>query len=172
MVRTDYQYGLNPVVVKALINLHYRYSNETPKMWCSRIRVPFKKLIGYNSKFFSKHEFIHMTERSYNGEFGKRSFHIYCTVCDSLVFIFENSEECANKHLNECIVKSTQRQIAYFRYVLRMRKRVAPNYNEIYDDLSNNRVCSPLRNSYECNNFKTSFVRRIIKSVKIIELAW
>src|SRR4051812_18374718 len=109
MVRTDYQYGLNPVVVQAITNLHYRYSNETPKMWCSRIRVPFKKLLEYNPRFFSKNEYIHMTEREYkNGKFrpGERTSHIYCTACDSLVFIFENTEKCADKHLNECIAKA------------------------------------------------------------------
>ena len=52
MVRTDYRYGLNPVVVQAITNLHYRYSDETPKMWYSRIRVPFRKLIEYNPTFF------------------------------------------------------------------------------------------------------------------------
>ncbi|GBC45514.1 uncharacterized protein OCT59_013437 [Rhizophagus irregularis] len=116
MVRTDYRYGLNPIVVKALTHLHYRYSNETPKMWCSRIRVSFKKLLEYNPKFFSKNEFIHMTEREYKyGKFGpgRRTFHIYCTACDSLVFICDNTEKCANKHLNECIAKIEERRIAY-----------------------------------------------------------
>ena len=57
-----------------------------------------------------------MIERSYkDGEFkaGRRSFHIYCTVCDSLVIIHENTIECANKHLNECITKSTKKHLAY-----------------------------------------------------------
>src|SRR3954462_11038242 len=98
MVRTDYQYGLIPEVVKALTNLHYRYSNETPKMWCSHILILFKKLIVYNPRIFSKNEYIHMTEREYkDGKFrpGERTFHIYCTACESLVFIFENTEKCA-----------------------------------------------------------------------------
>jgi hypothetical protein len=50
-----------------------------------------------------------MVERVYiDGKFkaGRRSFNIYCTVCDSLVFICENTIECANKHLNECIATS------------------------------------------------------------------
>uniref|UniRef100_U9U8Q2 Uncharacterized protein n=1 Tax=Rhizophagus irregularis (strain DAOM 181602 / DAOM 197198 / MUCL 43194) TaxID=747089 RepID=U9U8Q2_RHIID len=69
MVKTNYS-GLNPVVVQALTNLHYRYSNETPKMWCSHIRVSFRKLIEYNPIFFSKNEYIHITERLYkDGEF-------------------------------------------------------------------------------------------------------
>jgi len=120
MVKTNYS-GLNPVVVQALNNLHYRYSDETPKMWCSRIRVPFRKLIEYNPTFFSKNEFIHMTEREYKyGKFGpgRRTFHIYCTACDSLVFICDNTEKCANKHLNECIAKIEERRVAYYRSIL------------------------------------------------------
>ncbi|POG60470.1 hypothetical protein GLOIN_2v1486993 [Rhizophagus irregularis DAOM 181602=DAOM 197198] len=120
MVKTNYS-GLNPVVVKALTNLHYRYTDETPKMWCSHIRVSFRKLIEYNPIFFSKNEYIHITERLYkDGEFRpeKRSFHIYCTACDSLVFICDNTEKCANKHLNECIAKIEERRVAYYRSIL------------------------------------------------------
>ncbi|CAB4444914.1 unnamed protein product [Rhizophagus irregularis] len=90
-------------------------------MWCSRIRVPFRKLIEYNPTFFSKNEYIHMTERLYEDEKfgpGRRTFHIYCTACDSLVFICENTEKCADKHLNECIAKIEERHIAYVRSVL------------------------------------------------------
>jgi len=50
-----------------------------------------------------------MIKRSYkDGEFKaeKRSFNIYCTVYDSLVFIRENTIECANKHLSKCIAKT------------------------------------------------------------------
>ncbi|POG72669.1 hypothetical protein GLOIN_2v1840415, partial [Rhizophagus irregularis DAOM 181602=DAOM 197198] len=115
MVKTNYS-GLNPVVMRAITNLHYRYSNETPKMWYSRIRVSFRKLIEYNPTFFSKNEYIHMTDRLYeDGKFGpgRRTFHIYCTACDSLVSICENTEKCADKHLNECIVKIEERCIAY-----------------------------------------------------------
>jgi len=103
MVKTNYS-DLNPVVVQALNNLQYRYSGETPEMWCYRIHYLFKNLIEYIPKYFSKNGFIQMTERLYkDGEFkvGRCSFHIYCTVCDSLVLICKNTEECANKHLNE-----------------------------------------------------------------------
>jgi hypothetical protein len=50
-----------------------------------------------------------------DGEFraGRRSFHIYCTVCDSLIIIHENTIECANIHLKECIAKTAKRCIAY-----------------------------------------------------------
>src|SRR3954468_18688049 len=57
MVKTSYS-GLNPVIVQALNNLQYRYSGETPEMWCSRVRYPFKKLFEYNPKYFSKNGFI------------------------------------------------------------------------------------------------------------------
>ena len=110
MVKTNYS-GLNPVVVQALNNLQYRYSGETPEMWCSRVRYPFKKLLEYNPKYFSKNGFIHMTERLYkDGKFkaGRRSFHIYCTVCDSLVIIRENTIECGNDHLKKCITKTAK----------------------------------------------------------------
>ena len=52
-----------------------------------------------------------MIERSYkDGEFkaGRRSFHIYCTVCDSLVIIRENTIECGNDHLKKCITKTAK----------------------------------------------------------------
>src|SRR6266487_2791160 len=116
MVKTNYS-GLNPVVVQALNNLQYRYSGETPEIWYSWVRYPFKKLLEYNPKYFSKNGFIQMIERSYkDGEFkaGECSFHIYCTVYDSLVIICENTIECANKHLNECITKSTKKHLAYY----------------------------------------------------------
>ena len=107
MIKTNYS-GLNLIVVQALNNLQYRYSGKIPEMWCSCVRYPFKKLLKYNPKYFSKNRFIQIIERSYKDrEFKaeRHSFHIYCIVCDSLVFIYENTIECANKHLNECIAK-------------------------------------------------------------------
>ena len=75
MVKTNYS-GLNPVVVQALNNLQYRYSGETPEMWCSRVRYPFKKLLEYNPKYFSKNEFIQMIERVYiDGDLKLRNAH-------------------------------------------------------------------------------------------------
>src|SRR3989337_2464348 len=134
MVKTNYS-SLKPVVVQTLNNLQYRYSDETPEMWCSRIRYPFKKLLEYSLKYFSKNGFIQMVEREYiDGEFkaGRRSFHIYCTVCDSLVIIHENTIECANKHLNECITKSTKKHLAYSNPIRQnVKKRVS---SELSDD--------------------------------------
>ncbi|CAB4431749.1 unnamed protein product [Rhizophagus irregularis] len=177
MVRTDYQYGLNPVVVKALTNLHYRYTDETPKMWCSRIRVPFKKLLEYNPTFFSKNEFIHMTERSYRDGNCKRSFHIYCTVCDSLVFICENTEKCADKHLNECIAKIEERRITYVRSVLRKRKSKKGLSSIEIDEIYHN-IYHRYKKIYECyyyrasDEFKRKIAYRFSNSAKVIQQAW
>src|SRR5215813_5274679 len=113
MIKTNYS-GLNPIVVRALNSLQYKYSDETPEKWCSHIRYPFKTLIENNPKYFLKNGFIQMIERSYakrlmakdggfsNAPYGqteRRLFHIYCTVCDSLVIIRENTIECGNDHL-------------------------------------------------------------------------
>ena len=110
MVKTNYS-GLNPVVVRALNNLQYRYSGETPEMWCSRIRYPFKTLLENNLKYFSKNGFIQMIERVYiDGGFKAErcSFYIYCTACDSLVIIRENTIDCGNGHLKKCITKTAK----------------------------------------------------------------
>src|SRR6266542_1968403 len=138
MVKTNYYSGLNPVVVQALNNLQYRYSSETPEMWCSRIRYPFKKLLKYNLKYFFKNGFIQIIERVYiDREFkaGRRSFHIYCTVCDSLVFIRKSTIKCANIHLNECIAKTAKRHIAYSNPIQKNAKK-----RERVSTLSSNKV--------------------------------
>ena len=70
MAKSNNYSGLNPVVVQALNNLQYRHSNETPEMWCSCVRCPFKTLLKNNPKYFSKNGFIQMIERYYkDGEF-------------------------------------------------------------------------------------------------------
>ena len=79
-----------------------------------------------------------MIERLYkDGEFkvGGRSFHIYCTVCDSLVIIRENTIECANKHLNECIAKTAKKRLAYSNPVQKKGGRIASELSkdEIYE---------------------------------------
>ncbi len=107
MVKTNYS-GLNSVVVQTLNNLQYRYSGETPEIWYFRVHYLFKKLLEYNLKYFFKNGFIQMIERSYkNREFkaGRCSFHIYCTVYDSLIIIRENTIEYDNDHLKKCIAK-------------------------------------------------------------------
>ena len=105
MAKSNNYNGLNPVVVQVLNNLQYRYSGKTSEMWYSYVHYSFKTLLECNPKYYLKNGFIQMIERSYkDGEFkaGKCSFHIYCTVCDSVI-IHKNTIECANDHLNNCI---------------------------------------------------------------------
>ena len=112
-------------------------------MWCSRVRYPFKKLLEYNPKYFSRNGFIQMIEREYiDGEFkaGRRSFNIYCTVCDSLVIIRENTIECANKHLNECITKSTKKHLAYSNPIRKNVKKGGALSRKSVSSLSSDKV--------------------------------
>ncbi|GBB97965.1 hypothetical protein RclHR1_31070002 [Rhizophagus clarus] len=187
MVKTNYS-GLNPVVMQALNNLQYRYSGETPEMWCSRVRYPFKKLLEYNPKYFSKNGFIQMVERIYiDGEFkaGRRSFNIYCTVCESLVFIHENTIECANIHLNECIAKTVKRRIEYSKPVQKnVKKRGVPSRNSVLS-LSSDEIDEIYRTyCFTLSNYWTKYsyhylpedrkrvVNHLIESAKVVQRAW
>ncbi|PKY61067.1 hypothetical protein RhiirA4_431571 [Rhizophagus irregularis] len=149
-------------------------------MWCSRIRVPFRKLIEYNPTFFSKNEYIHMTERLYEDEKfgpGRRTFHIYCTACDSLVFICENTEKCADKHLNECIAKIEERHIAYVRSVLWKRKSKkglsSIEIDEIYHNIYYKyRKSSEFYDYRPLDEFKRKTAYHYINSAIAIQRVW
>ena len=138
MAKSNNYSGLNPVVVQALNNLQYRYSGETPEMWCSRVRYPFKKLLEYNPKYFSKNGFIQMIERVYiDGGFkaGRCLFYIYCTVCDSLVIICENTIKCGNDHLKKYITKTAKMHSNPIRKNMKKGGRIASELSkdEIYE---------------------------------------
>ena len=117
MVKLDWPLGcsLDNKVRHTLCWLQYRNSDETPEMWCDRIRAPFKKILEENPRFFSKNEYIQMVGWHY--EDGKRatstlpvlSNYIYCTSCDSLVHIPNNmwDHRCASDHLKRCIAGDT-----------------------------------------------------------------
>src|SRR3954469_8696271 len=188
MVKTNNYSCLNPIIVQALNNLQYRYSGETPEMWCSRIRYPFKKLLEYNPKYFSKNGFIQMVERVYiDGEFKaeRRSFNIYCTVCDSLVFIRENSIECANIHLDECIAKTVKRRIAYSNPIQKNAKKgrtpsqksvLSLSFGEI-DEIYQT-YCFTLSKCWTKYSYHSTHedrkrvVNRLIDSAKVVQQAW
>ena len=117
MVKLDWPLGcgINFEMVQTLSRMQYRNSDETPEMWCDRIRIPFKKILEENPRFFSKNEYIRMVGWHY--EDGKRatstlpvlSNYIYCTSCDSLVHIPNNmwGHRCASDHLKRCIAGDT-----------------------------------------------------------------
>ena len=62
MVRTDLPLSsnINREVLEAIRYMRFRNSDETPEMWCDRIRVLFKKILEENPGFFSKNEYIQM----------------------------------------------------------------------------------------------------------------
>ena len=117
MVKLDWPHGcgINIEMLQTLRRLQIRNSDETPEMWCDRIRIPFKKILEENPRFFSKNEYIRMVGWHY--EDGKRatstlpvlSNYIYCTSCDSLVHIPNNmwDHRCASDHLKRCIAGDT-----------------------------------------------------------------
>src|SRR3990170_1930634 len=96
-------------ILEALYPLGVRYDHETPEMWCSRIRDPFRKILEENPRILSKNGYIIMCGNLYETsgrEHGLRSNYIYCSICDSLVFIPETPrlETCyRDDHLKRCI---------------------------------------------------------------------
>src|SRR3954467_3749799 len=117
MVRLNWPLS-NPINQKMawrLICMQYRNSDETPEMRCARIYAPFKKILEDNPGFFSKNEFIQMHGYQYEDRKKKGSLmnyptnYLYCTTCDSLVFIPYNFRDhrCVSGHLKECIAVNT-----------------------------------------------------------------
>jgi hypothetical protein len=98
-------------ILERLSPLTKRHDHETPEMWCSRIRDPFRKILEDNPRILSKNGYITMygnlIERS-DRVHGLPSNYIYCSVCDSLVFISENGLggypiTYQDNHLKRCI---------------------------------------------------------------------
>ena len=122
-----------------------------------------------------------MTERSYkDGKFkaGECSFHIYCTVCDSLVIIRENTIECDNDYLNKCIAKTAKRHIAYSNPIQKnVKKRLSSELSDdeiekIYQTCGFifSKYWTNFSYAYEYENRKR-YVNRLIDSVKVIQRA-
>src|SRR3989337_1751581 len=96
-------------IIEALCLLGERYDHETPEMWCSRICDPFRKILKENPRILSGNGYITMygklIERS-DRVHGLQSNYIYCSVCDSLVFVSKTPylETCyQDNHLKRCI---------------------------------------------------------------------
>src|SRR6266542_4405163 len=100
-------------IVDALGPLAGRYDHETPEMWCSRIRDPFRKILEENPRILSKNGYIVMCGKLYENEkvhTGQPTDYIYCSVCDSLVFIpgtGYNPRIYHDSHLKRCISGNT-----------------------------------------------------------------
>src|SRR5436190_7512141 len=98
-------------ILERLGPLTKRHDHETPEMWCSHIRDPFRKILKENPRILSGNGYITMCgnliERS-DRVHGLPSNYIYCSVCDSLVFISENGlgglpTTYRDNHLKRCI---------------------------------------------------------------------
>jgi len=79
-------------------------------MWCFCIHALFKKFLKKYRKFYSKNDYIQLIRKIYiNKKYqdGLGSFYIYCTIYDSLVFLYKRScnSGIADKHLSACIKK-------------------------------------------------------------------
>jgi hypothetical protein len=104
------RYGVMEKVHVKLGALASRHDNETPEMWCSRIRGPFRKILEENP-CLSKYDYIQMGGKFYydgKPKHGGTSYmptnYLYCTVCDSLVFLPDRWREVdAETHLRKCI---------------------------------------------------------------------
>src|SRR3954447_7576272 len=100
-------------IVNALSPLAGRRDHETPEMWCSRIRDPFRKILEENPRILSKNGYIVMCEKLYENDkvhTGHPTDYIYCSVCNSLVFIPRNDYNAHiyhDSHLKRCISENT-----------------------------------------------------------------
>ena len=102
-------------IVEAIWPLTKRRDHETPEMWCSRIRDPFRKILEENPRILSKNGYIVMCGKLYENDkvhAGHPTDYIYCSVCDSLVFIPENGRSdygriYRDNHLKRCISGNT-----------------------------------------------------------------
>src|ERR1044072_2233235 len=77
-------------ILDALLPLTKRHDYETPEMWYSRICDLFKKILEENPRILSKNGYIIMYEKIYEDDKVHRHLptdYIYCSICDSLIFI-------------------------------------------------------------------------------------
>jgi hypothetical protein len=108
------RYGVMEKVRVKLGALAPRHDNETPEMWCSRIRGPFRKILEENP-CLSKYDHIQMLGRFYTDGKSKHggfdsmpTNYLYCTVCDSLVFFpVRMSGSSGELHFMRCITGNT-----------------------------------------------------------------
>jgi hypothetical protein len=100
-------------ILDVISPLSKRYAHETPEMWCSRIRDPFRKILKENPRILSGNGYISMygMHSSCDAVYGLPSNYIYCSVCDSLVFIPKKystlDDSYRDSHLKRCISGNT-----------------------------------------------------------------
>jgi hypothetical protein len=111
---SDVNFGEYRRIFEELGSLAGRQNHETPEMWCSHIRDPFRKILNENPRFLSGNGYILMYGNLYESD-KVHSFltnYIYCSVCDSLVFISKNGHSgygriYRDNHLKRCISENS-----------------------------------------------------------------
>ena len=107
-------------------------------MWCFRIRGLFRKILEENPRILSKNGYITMHGKLYEGgrDNGFPSNYIYCSVCDSLVFISENGRSdnsYQDNHLKRCISRNTiSNEHARRKDILQSIDKRSGNTNKLY----------------------------------------
>ncbi|PKC55326.1 hypothetical protein RhiirA1_475807 [Rhizophagus irregularis] len=99
-------------IIVAILPLAERHDHETPEMWCSRIRDPFRKILEENPRILSKNGYITIYGKLYVDDriHNRPTNYIYCSVCNSLVFTPANSlfeDRYGDNHLKRCISGNT-----------------------------------------------------------------
>jgi hypothetical protein len=104
-------FGEYQKILEVLCPLGERYDHEIPETWCSRIRDPFRKILKENPAILSGNGYIIMYGKLIERSDRVHRFptnYIYCSVCNSLVFIPENGGSGYGRiyrddHLKRCI---------------------------------------------------------------------
>ena len=121
-----------------------------------------------------------MIERVYiDGGFkaGRRSFYIYCTVCDSLVIICENTIKCGNDHLKKCITKTAKMHSNSVQKNMKKGKSVLSLSPDEVDEICQtywvmyNKGLAHYGYDYSHEGRKR-IVNRLIDSAKVVQRAW
>src|SRR3954452_16926672 len=113
LINTHNSYGGSGECIRilgAIRLLTERYNHETPEMWCSRICDPFRNILKENLGILSGNGYITMYGKHYSScdtIYSLPSNYIYCSVCDSLVFVPNKysklDDSYRDSHLKRCI---------------------------------------------------------------------
>ena len=80
-------------ILEVLCPLGERYDHETPEMWCSRVRDPFRKILEENPRILSKNGFITMYGKLYESDskvHDHPSNYIYYTLVEIIQFGYKS----------------------------------------------------------------------------------
>ena len=99
-------------ILEALYPLGEWYNHKTSEMWCFYICDSFRKILEENPRILSKNGYITMYGKLYESNKVNTLLtnYIYCSVCDSLVFVsknYYNARFYYDSYLKRCISENT-----------------------------------------------------------------